>query len=70
MSRIAHENIEQLHINSFYTFFMEHFSQDYSFVGHIHNMMECQYVLQGSICASVDEMYIIYLQAKYFLFNP
>ena len=55
MSRIAHENIEQLHINSFYTFFMEHFSQDYSFVGHIHNMMECQYVVQGSICASVDE---------------
>lgn len=55
MSRTAHENIEQLHINSFYTFFMEHFSKDYSFVGHIHNIMECQYVVKGSICASVDE---------------
>lgn len=55
MCRIAHENMEQLHINSFYTFFMEHFAEDYSFVGHIHNIMECQYVIKGSICATVDE---------------
>ena len=55
MPRIAHDNIEQLHINSFYTFFSKHFASDYSFAGHIHNLMECQYVLKGSICASVDE---------------
>lgn len=55
MSRTAHENVEQLHINNFYTFFMKHFAPDYSFIGHIHNIMECQYVLKGSLCASVDE---------------
>ena len=55
MPRIAHENKEQLHIDSFYTFFMNHFASDYSFAGHIHNLMECQYVVKGSICASVDE---------------
>ena len=55
MSRIAHDNIEQLHINSFYTFFMKYFASDYSFAGHIHNLMECQYVLKGSICASIDQ---------------
>lgn len=55
MSRTAHENIEQLHINSFYSLFVSHFSKDYSFAGHIHSMMEFQYVVKGSICASVDE---------------
>ena len=55
MSRTAHANVEQLHISNFYTFFMKHFAADYSFAGHIHNIMECQYVLKGSICASVDE---------------
>ena len=69
MSRIPHENIEQLHIHSFYTFFMEHFHEDYSFVGHIHNMMECQYVVKGSICASVDEN-VYNLSAGEILFIP
>lgn len=69
MSRIPHENIEQLHIHSFYTFFMEHFSEDYSFVGHIHNMMECQYVVKGSICASVEEN-VYNLSAGEILFIP
>lgn len=55
MSRTAHKNTEQLHISNFYSFFVKHFSSDFSFPGHIHNIMECQYVLKGSICATIGE---------------
>ena len=44
-----------IHIDSFFTFFIEQFDKDYYFNGEMHDFWECIYVLKGKIWASNDE---------------
>lgn len=52
---IPHDVKEQLHIESFFSFFETHYDNGYNFPGETHNFWECVYVLDGSICVSGDE---------------
>ncbi len=44
-----------IQINSFYTFFIENFDNDYVFNGEMHDFWECIYVIDGKIRATNDE---------------
>ena len=52
---IPHDVNEQIHIESFFSFFETHYDNGYNFPGETHNFWECVYVLDGSICVSGDE---------------
>lgn len=46
---------EQIHIDSFYSYFEPHYKYGYFFAGESHNFWECVYILEGTLCVSADE---------------
>lgn len=55
MSWQAFEVKEQIKIEKLYTLFKMHFEKGYHFTGEMHDFWECMYVLDGSMCISVDD---------------
>jgi hypothetical protein len=64
------DNKPLVHIDSFFTFFIEHFDYNYYFNGEMHDFWECIYVLKGKIRATNDAQVYDLKEGDIIFHNP